>query len=195
MSRALWTTVFGFGVMLTLATGSRSPHAASDLSSAPRQRDSPADTQFGVGRRVSADEIAARDITVFPTGAGLPAGQGSAVDGALVYQTQCAVCHGDRGQGHGFYPPLVGGIGSLTSKAPQLTVGSYWPYATTVFDYTRRAMPYEAAGTLSANETYAVTAYLLFLNGIVGEHDVLDQDSLPRVNMPNRDGFVDAPRR
>jgi len=134
-----------------LAIVSRSSNAASDLSAAPAHHDSPADIPYGVGRVASANEIAGRDITVFPTGAGLPVGRGSAVEGARVYQTQCAVCHGDRGQGRDdVYPPLVGGIGSLTSKEPRLTVGSHWPYATTVFDYTRRAMPYQTPGSLSA---------------------------------------------
>jgi len=161
VSKPAWITVFWLAIVLVLTIVSRSPRAAAGWSAEQRERQSPAGHHYGVGRVASVDEIAARDITVFPTGAGLPAGRGSAVEGARVYQTQCAVCHGDHGQGRDdIYPPLVGGIGSLTSKEPKLTVGSYWPYATTVFDYTRRAMPYQTPGALSANDTYAVTAYL-----------------------------------
>ncbi len=195
MSKATWMTVFVFAVVLMSAIVIRAPNAAADASAAPRHREAAADSRYGVGRSASPSEVAARDITVFPTGAGLPAGRGSAVEGARVYQAQCAVCHGDRGQGRDdTYPPLVGGIGTLTSKEPRLTVGSYWPYATTVFDYTRRAMPYQTPGSLPADDTYAVTAYMLFLNGIVGGHEVLDARTLPLVKMPNRDGFVADPR-
>ncbi len=195
VSRATCVTSFALILGLVFAIASRAPKAASEIPTTPQHDDSAARNHHGVGHAASAAEIAARDITVFPSGAGLPVGRGSAVEGARVYQTQCAVCHGDRGQGRdNVYPPLVGGIGTLTSKEPQLTVGSYWPYATTVFDYTRRAMPYQAPGSLSADDAYAVTAYMLYLNGIVAEHDMLDAKNLPLVHMPNRDGFVSDPR-
>lgn len=151
--------------------------------------------RLGIGRQPLADEIARRDITVFPTGAGLPKGRGSAVAGEPIYRAQCASCHGDRGEGRDpLAPALAGGVGSLASAKPQATVGSYWPYATSVFDYTRRAMPYQTPGSLTSDEVYAVTAYMLFLNGIVERDQVLDETSLPAVKMPNLDGFVRDPR-
>lgn len=195
VSRATCVTALASILVLVFAIAGRASKTASQTPVAPPRDDSAARNHNGVGRAASLSEIAARDITIFPSGAGLPAGRGSAAEGAHVYQAQCAVCHGDRGQGRDdVYPPLAGGIGTLMSKEPQLTVGSYWPYATTVFDYTRRAMPYQAPGSLSADEAYAVTAFMLYLNGIVAEHDMLDAKSLPLVHMPNRDGFVGDPR-
>ncbi|HEX7127490.1 MAG TPA: cytochrome c, partial [Thermodesulfobacteriota bacterium] len=110
-----------------------------------------------------------------------------------IFQQQCVVCHGPSGT-EGPMDRLAGGQGSLAGDSPVKTVGSYWPYATTVFDYIRRAMPLTAPGSLTADQAYAVTAYVLFLNGIVGESDVIDAGSLPQVRMPNRDGFVPDPR-
>ena len=149
--------------------------------------------KYGVGRTPTPDEIKAWDITIRPDGAGLPEGKGSAVEGKEVYARICAECHGDKGQGSESVP-LVGGIGSLTTDKPLKTVGSYWPYATTLFDYVRRAMPFQATKSLSADEIYAVSAYILSLNGVVGPDDVLDAQSLPKVRMPNRDGFIPFPR-
>jgi len=124
-------------------------------------------------------------------GAGLPPGSGTATQGAEVYKTKCIACHGPDGA-NGVNDRLVGGQGTLTSAAPVKTIGSYWPYATTVFDYVRRAMPYPAPHSLTDAETYAVTAYLLHLNGIIGTDDVMDATSLPKVKMPNRSGFSSA---
>jgi S-disulfanyl-L-cysteine oxidoreductase SoxD len=152
------------------------------------------DASSGIGRAPSSEELAARTISVAPDGTGLPVARGSAREGRTLYNAQCAGCHGTRGEGIGDNPPLVGGRETLTTEQPLYTVGSYWPYATTVWDYINRAMPYQAAGTLKADEVYAVTAYVLFLNGIVRESQVLDAKSLPRVRMPYRDGFVDDPR-
>jgi S-disulfanyl-L-cysteine oxidoreductase SoxD len=146
------------------------------------------------GRRPDANEVAAADITVFPDGTGLPAGRATAREGRGVYQQRCAACHGATGQGSDDYPALAGGVGSLNGRRPVLTVGSYWPHATTLWDYTRRAMPYPQPGSLTPTEVYAVTAYVLHLNGIVAEDTVLDRTSLPRIRMPNRDGFVPDPR-
>ena len=145
--------------------------------------------KYGVGRTPTPDEIKAWDITIRPDGAGLPEGKGSAVEGKEVYARICAECHGDKGQGSESVP-LVGGIGSLTTDKPLKTVGSYWPYATTVFDYTRRAMPFDRPGTLTDDQVYAVVAFVLHLNGIVEENQVLDAQTLPQVKMPNRDGFI-----
>lgn len=154
----------------------------------------PIDNQKLLGRRLSAQEVAAADITVFPDGAGLPAGRATAREGRGVYNERCAACHGLKGQGTNDFPELAGGVGSLTGSRPLLTVGSYWPYATTLWDYTRRAMPYQRPGSLTPNEVYAVTAYVLHLNGIVAEDFVLDQSTLQGVRMPNRDGFISDPR-
>ena len=143
----------------------------------------------GLGREPTAAELAAAGFSVFPDGKGLPAGQGTAGEGKAVYQQFCAACHG-RNAGGEDAAALVGGRDSLTSERPKRTVESYWPYATTLWDYIRRSMPYEAPGSLTNDEVYAVVAHLLHLGGIVGEDDVLDRESLPRIEMPNRDGFV-----
>lgn len=148
---------------------------------------------YGLGREASADEVKAWNITIGPEGTELPDGSGSAVEGAQVYEVRCKECHGDLGVG-GDHAALVGNPDQLKEAPPVKTVGSYWPYATTLFDYTRRAMPFEEPGTLSPDQVYAVTAYVLFLNGIVAEDEILDRDSLPKVEMPNREGFVRDPR-
>jgi cytochrome c len=106
-----------------------------------------------------------------------------------VYEQKCQVCHGEKGAGQP-NDRLVGGQGTLTSKAPMRTIGSYWPYATTVFDYVRRSMPYTQPHSLSDNEVYAVTAYLLNLNGIIGENDEMNAQTLPKVKMPNQSNFI-----
>ena len=142
-----------------------------------------------LGSPVTAAAVAELDYVILPDGTGLPDGSGSVTQGAEVYAMHCLACHGDKGQG-GPNDRLAGGHGSIDSARPVKTVGSYWPYATTVFDYVRRAMPYQAPGSLSADEVYALTAYLLYVNGIVGEAERLDADSLPAIKMPNRDNFV-----
>jgi cytochrome c len=145
-----------------------------------------------LGRPATADEIRRVDLSIPPDGTGLPPGSGTAKAGAATYASRCASCHGEKGEGK-TNDRLVGGMGTLKSSQPPVkTVGSYWQWATTLFDYTRRAMPYGAPLSLSDDEVYAVTAYLLFQNGIVGEDEVLDAQSLPRVKMPNRDNFVNA---
>jgi cytochrome c len=123
-----------------------------------------------------------------PDGAGLPSGAGSVIQGQGVYASHCASCHGPVGKMRG--NALVGGVGSLDSLTPHKTVGSYWPYATTLFDYINRAMPYGNEKTLSTNEVYSVTAYVLFLNDIVTRDAVMDARTLPQVVMPNRNGFT-----
>ena len=150
--------------------------------------------RYGLGRPATEEEIRARDISISPTGLGLPPGHGTAIEGRAVYRSKCASCHGEHGHGNAYYPALVGGQGSLDTSKPLLTVGSYWPYATTVWDYIHRSMPYQRPGTLRPDETYAVTAYILYLNGIVEQKQELNQQSLPKIKMPNRDGFIPDPR-
>lgn len=142
-----------------------------------------------LGRVATPDDVRRADITIAPDGKNLPPGQGSVAQGAMVFNQQCAACHGPSGKG-GPMQQLTGGVGSLTSAKPVKTVNSYWPYATTVFDYVRRAMPLNAPRSLSDDQVYAVTAYLLSVDGIVPKNAVLDAKSLPAVKMPNRDGFV-----
>jgi cytochrome c len=148
---------------------------------------------FGVGRAPTADELRTIDIDVTPDGKGLPTGSGTAAAGKDVYTRRCETCHGPSGK-EGPQDVLVGGRGTLNTSKPLKTVGSYWPYATTLWDYLRRAMPFDHPGTLSVDEIYSATAYVLFLNGIVGERDVIDQTTLPKIEMPNRNGFVADPR-
>ena len=140
------------------------------------------------GQPASPADIAAWDISIGPDGAGLPPGSGTPAQGAVVYAEKCAACHGDKGEGK-INARLVGG--QITGDGPAVkTVGSYWPYATTLFDFTRRAMPWTAPKSLTDNEVYAVTAYILRLNNIIGDNDVIDARTLPQVKMPNRDGFI-----
>jgi len=147
-----------------------------------------------LGQPIAPGDIASWDISIGPDGKGLPPGNGSAAQGQVVYAEKCQPCHGERAAG-GPSDALVGGIGSLApGKIPIKTVGSYWPHATTLFDYIRRAMPFPESKSLTSNEVYAVSAYILNLNGIVGIDDLLDAQSLPQVRMPNRDGFIPFPR-
>lgn len=144
------------------------------------------------GRVPTPQEVALWNIDVTPDGKGLPPGSGTAAKGKDVYISNCAACHGADGQG-GIGDRLVGGVGSLSSATPIKTVGSYWPYATTLYDYLRRAMPYQAPGSLSNDDYYALVAYLLNLNGIVPDDATLDQRNLVDVKMPNQKGFVPEP--
>jgi S-disulfanyl-L-cysteine oxidoreductase SoxD len=182
-------TVLGVNV----AAQKAAPQPASE-----RQTTTPPAAPKGpaLGVPVSAEEIAAMDISIGPDGAGLPTGSGTPKQGAEVYAAKCIVCHGPEGA-NGVNDRLAGGQGTLTSATPVKTIGSYWPYATTVFDYVRRAMPYPTPHSLSDGEAYAVTAYLLHLNGIIGADDVMDARSLAKVKMPNQAGFIPAtkPRR
>lgn len=149
----------------------------------------PSGQDYGLGRTATPAEIHGWNIDVEPDGHNLPPGSGTVADGARVYATSCASCHGAQGQG-GIGPRLVGGIGSLATAHPVKTVGSYWPFATTVFDYIRRAMPFNQPESLSNDQMYAVVAEVLHLNGIVPRTAVMDRTTLPQVKMPNRDGFI-----
>jgi S-disulfanyl-L-cysteine oxidoreductase SoxD len=151
---------------------------------------SAADYEFG--RPATPQEIKLWDIDVRPDGQGLPDGSGTVARGKSVYADNCEACHGPNGEG-GIKDRLVGGQGTLATDAPVKTIGSYWPYATTLFDYIHRAMPYQAPGSLSIDDTYAVAAYLLSLNGILPADAKLDKTTLPTIKMPNRDGFIPEP--
>jgi cytochrome c len=146
-----------------------------------------------VGRTPTKQEIEAWDISVGPDGKGLPEGHGTAKEGAPIFAAKCAVCHGAEGEGGKIGPRVVGGIAdteTLTTLKPVRTVGGYWPYATSVWDFIRRAMPRDQSGTLTPNEVYSLTAFILAKSKIIQEDDVLDQKTLPKVQMPNRNGFV-----
>jgi cytochrome c len=146
------------------------------------------------GKPVTAADIAAWDISIGPDGAGLPPGKGTVQQGEAVFAAKCQACHGEKGAGRP-NDRLVGGAGTIAAdKTPVKTVGSYWPYATTLFDYVRRAMPWDRPKSLSDEEVYSVAAYVLFLNGVIKQDDVLDAQSLPKVKMPNREGFIPFPR-
>jgi mono/diheme cytochrome c family protein len=145
---------------------------------------------YGYGRTPTPQEIAGWNIDVRPDGAGLPPGSGSVEHGADVYDAQCAGCHGTFGEGSGRFPKLAGGKGSLRDDRPQLTIGSYWPFVITLFDYINRAQPYIAPHSLSVNDVYAVTAYVLNLNDIVANNFIADRNTLRKLNMANRDGFT-----
>jgi cytochrome c len=150
--------------------------------------------RYDIGRSATQEEIRAWDIDVRADGSGLPPGRGSVAQGARLYAEKCASCHGDHGQG-GPMDRLAGGSSSslVTAKAVK-TVGSYWPYASTLFDYVRRAMPFNAPQSLTDDEVYAVTAYVLHLNGILPDGAALDASTLPQIRMPNARGFVADPR-
>ena len=145
----------------------------------------------GLGTPATPEEIAQWDLTVMTDGTGLPSGQGTAKEGEAVYNKHCQACHGPAGAG-GTADELAGIAIELDMEYPEKTVGNYWPYATTVFDLIRRSMPMPAPGSLNNNENYAVTAYLLYLNGIVEQDAIINSDTLPEVTMPNRDGFIDV---
>lgn len=159
------------------------PGAGSAIESAPASG-----ADFGFGRSVDAAEIRQWDIDVTPTGAGLPAGRGDIGAGAMIYRQKCLACHGDNGRG-GAYDQLVApwepGVDYSAGTTPR-TIGNYWPFATTLYDYIARAMPQTEPGSLTPDEVYGLTAYLLHLNGIVGADAVLDADTLPEVEMPAR---------
>jgi S-disulfanyl-L-cysteine oxidoreductase SoxD len=151
--------------------------------------------KLGIGREATPAEIAGWDIAVRPDGKGLPAGQGTAAQGEEIFQAQCATCHGEFGEGRDRWPVLAGGHGSLKADRPEKTIGSYWPYASTVFDYVKRAMPFGNAQSLSNDELFAVTAYLLHMNDVIKDPKFeLNAKTFVTIKMPNADGFYDDDR-
>jgi cytochrome c len=148
---------------------------------------------YGIGRAATPEEIAGWDIDVAPDGAGLPPGRGGVQQGAQIFADKCAACHGEHGEGKPM-DTLAGGAGTIETPKPVKTVGSYWPYATTLYDFIHRAMPFNAPQSLSADEVYAVSAYVLYLNHLVPADAILDATTLPEIAMPNRNAFVSAYR-
>lgn len=148
---------------------------------------------FGLGTKADAEMIKGWDIDITPDGVGLPPGESTIAEGEIIYEKHCAACHGFFGEGVKSWPPLVGDYETLKQSEPEKTVGSYWPYATTLFDYIRRTMPFNQPRSLSDKETYAVTAYILDLNDLM-EDEKMDADVLKQIIMPNRKGFIIDPR-
>lgn len=150
----------------------------------------PAETGgYGIGTPASGQEVAGWDIDIRPDGMGLPPGNGSVEDGEMLYEQKCASCHGSFGEGVGRHPVLAGGEGTLTDERPERTIGSYWPYASTLWDYIHRSMPFPQPQSLTDDEVYAITAYVLYLNDLVEDDFVLTPDNLASIEMPNKDGF------
>lgn len=181
-------------MVLTLALSACTTKKAEDSSSTPpAQANRPA--SYGLGRPATAEQVAAIDIDANPAGRGLPPGEGTAAAGSAIFAQKCAFCHGPHGEGQGPYPPLIGrtpppGFTFATDfKAPK-TIGNYWPYSTTVYDYVHRAMPFNAPGSLTPNETYSLVAYLLSENGVIPATAVMNAKTLPTVKMPARSHFV-----
>ena len=151
--------------------------------------------KLGLGREASPQEVAAWDIDVRPDGQGLPKGSGTVAQGEEIFQTQCAACHGEFGEGKDRWPAVAGGLGSLKNDRPDKTVGSFWPYPATIFDYVRRAMPFGNSQSLSPDELYALTAYILFLNDVSKDPKLeLSERNLASLKMPNADQFYDDDR-
>jgi mono/diheme cytochrome c family protein len=186
---ALALALGGFAVgELPAATKSKQPAQAQPAPAAPKR--------LGIGRAATAEEIAGWDIDIRPDGHGLPAGRGSAKQGEALYLERCAACHGEFGESAGRWPIIMGGAGSLASHDPVKSVGSYWPYASTLFDYIRRTMPFGNAQSLSNDELYAVTAYVLWLNDVIKDENFeLNESNFTSIKLPNERNFRDDDRQ
>lgn len=171
---------------LTAAAGSAA--LALSLAAGPTAAQDGGDTN--IGRAATEQEVAGWNIDIPVDGEDAPPGSGTPADGQSIYDNACATCHGVFGEGKGRYPAVMGGEGTLDSSDPEKTVGSYWPYATTLWDYIHRAMPFGNAQSLSNDQAYAVTAYVLYLNDIIGYEQELNADNIADIEMPNRDGFI-----
>ena len=145
---------------------------------------------FNLGSIATAEQVSGWDIDVRPDGLGAPIGAGNAIDGEAVYTDRCASCHGDFGEAVDNWPALVGGEGTLASHDPVKTTGSYWPYASTMYDYIYRAMPFGEAQSLTYNETYQIVAYLLNMNDIIDDDYELNNKNIGKIEMPNHAGFL-----
>lgn len=179
MSRFLNPIIFSLIVFGLIVAGLTVPASAGKL---------------GIGREATAAEIKAWDIDVRPDGQGLPEGKGSVVAGEELFQEKCSVCHGEFAEGVGRWPVLAGGRDTLKSERPEKTIGSYWPYLSTVYDYIFRAMPFGDAQSLTPDETYALTAYILHMNDLVEEEFILSKSNFLEIRLPNEANFIDDPR-
>ena len=176
----------------TAATSERPAQVAQPLLGvvSPAEADEATPVKYGLGRPALPEEVAAWDLDVSPDGTGLPPGSGDALTGEPLFEENCAVCHGSFAEGVDNWPELAGGEGTLADDDPVKTVGSYWPYVSTVWDYVHRSMPFGNAQSLSNDEVYAIVAYILYSNDLIADDFVLDQDSLPAFELPNAAGFV-----
>jgi mono/diheme cytochrome c family protein len=190
MSKCLKGALLGAGILTVIGIG------AMAALKAPKQAAHPeAAKHLGIGREAKPEEIAGWDIDIRPDGQGLPAGKGTVKQGEAIYMQQCAACHGEFGESAGRWPILSGGDGTLASYDPVKSIGSYWPYASTVMDYIRRAMPFGNAQSLANDELYAVTAYVFYLNDIIkDEHFELNAQSFKSIKLPNEPNFRDDDR-
>ena len=175
-TKSLPVAMLAFGLLVVVSGESAS---ADTTKSSPK-----------LGKAITPEAAAKWDLSVFPDGTGLPEGRGTVAQGEKLFEEKCAVCHGPGGIGASAEELRGGKTEDLPGPSPNKNVGTYWPFATTLFDFTRRAMPMTAPGSLSADEVYAVTAYMLHVNGIIGKNDEMNRDLLPKVKMPNRDGFI-----
>jgi len=176
-----WNVLLVMAVVTYVGAGFSRPIAAqSSLGGAMKP---------GLGRPISPSDIAGWDISILPDGTGLPPGSGTSAEGAKVFAAKCVACHGEGGKG-GTAASVVGGLPLTTGIDTTKTVANFWPHSTTLFDFIRRAMPWQAPRTLTDNEVYSLTAYILSLNKIIGENDTMNAQTLPKVRMPNRDGFI-----
>ena len=199
MSRSLKPALLaGLAGLVMIGAGPLIAQTAKKAAPAPAPHQVATATKgpaLGLGRPALPEEIKAWDIAVRPDGKGLPPGKGTVKQGDEIFQAQCAACHGEFGQGNGRWPVLAGGQGSLKADRPEKTVGSFWPDLSTVYDYIHRAMPYGNAQSLSPDETYALTAYLLYLNDIVKDEDFeLSDKNFTSVKLPNAGAFYDDDR-
>jgi cytochrome c len=189
-------TVAGFGYAQSTTPSSTAKAAHGKKSEAAQPASSGhGGLHYGVGREATAEEVVGWDIDIRPDGLGLPVGKGSVAEGEALYNERCAACHGEFGESAGRWPILSGGAGTLKSHDPVKSIGSYWPYASTAMDYIRRAMPYGNAQSLTNDELYAITAYVLNLNDIIQDQDfVLSNENFTSIKLPNEGGFFDDDR-
>jgi cytochrome c len=176
-------------IVSTVLSACGNSDRSSDSSSPGTKSKTDEIVLYGIGKAASEEIIAGWDIDVRPDGLGLPAGSGSVEDGEMLYDDKCAACHGTFGEGENRWPKLAGGEGTLSDERPEKTVGSYWPYASTLWDYINRAMPFPEPQSLAVDEVYAITAYVLSLNEIVDDEFVLSDKNLALIEMPNQNGF------
>lgn len=182
--------ISGFPENPPVMTAIAPPVVSSGLVSAANASTGAGEGKFGLGRPAMAEEIAAWDVDISPDGTGLPVGSGSVEDGEMIFSENCAVCHGEFAEGVDNWPELAGGEGTLADDDPVKTVGSYWPYLSTAWDYVHRSMPYGSAQTLSDDEVYAIVAYILYSNFLVDDDFVLSNENFLEVEMPNANGFI-----